>query len=133
MLANKTILVADDDPLNLMIMKELLEQGHVGAVLTAQNGLEAVKIIAHNKCDLVFMDIQMPILDGLTATREIRNCGREFSTVPIIALTTAVREEDLTLYKETGMNAALPKPIIIDTLFETIERVMTKRKQSKAA
>ncbi|PQA86185.1 response regulator [Hyphococcus luteus] len=133
LLANKRILVVDDDQLNLMIMKELLEQGHVGAVETAPNGLEAVKIISKRKCDLVFMDIQMPVLDGLTATREIRKCGRDFSDVPIVALTTAVQEEDFARYKEAGMNDVLPKPVIIDNLFETIERQLVEKPQSKAA
>lgn len=132
-LANKTILVADDDPLNLMIMKEFLEQGHAGAVLTAANGLEAVKLIVRNKCDLVFMDIQMPVLDGLTATREIRNCNKSFSTVPIIALTTAVHPEDVARYEEAGMNGVLPKPVIIDTLFELIEPLLAGKNQSIAA
>ncbi len=133
LLANKRILVVDDDELNLMIMKELLEQGHVGSVETAANGLEAVKIISKRKCDLVFMDIQMPVLDGLTATREIRNCGRDFSSVPIIALTTAVQAEDLARYKEAGMDDVLPKPVIIDALFETIERRLIERNRKKAA
>lgn len=132
-LASKTILVADDDPLNLMIMKEFLEQGHAGAVLTAANGLEAVKIIARNKCDLVFMDIQMPVLDGLTATREVRKCGQACAGVPIVALTTAVRAEDVARYKEAGMNAVLAKPVIIDALFETIEPLLAAKNQSLAA
>lgn len=132
-LAGKTILVADDDPLNLMIMKEFLERGHAGAVLTAANGLEAVKIIARNECALVFMDIQMPVLDGLTAAREIRNCGQACAGVPIVALTTAVRPDDIARYKEAGMNAVLAKPVIVDVLFETIEPLLAGKNRSIAA
>ena len=132
-LANRTILIADDDVLNLMIMKELLDQGHAGRVLTAANGLEAVKILGRHKCDLIFMDIQMPVVDGLTATREIRNCGQPFCNVPIVAVTAAVHPDDVARYKEAGMNAVLPKPVIIDALFETIEPLLSGRRHSKAA
>ncbi|GJL93061.1 response regulator [Hyphococcus sp.] len=132
-LANKSILVVDDDPINLLIMKDLLMQGQAGEVVTVSNGLDAVKHISKMKCDLVFMDIEMPVLDGLTASREIRNCGRPFANVPIVAMTTSVRPEDIASYKQAGMNAVLPKPVIIDNLFETVERLLAKKSHSRAA
>jgi CheY-like chemotaxis protein len=133
LLADKTILAVDDNIPNLMIVKALLSQGKVGTILTAENGLEAIKIIAQGKCDLVLMDVQMPVLDGLTATREIRRCGKSFANVPIIALTAAVRAEDTQNYKEGGMNAVLAKPVILEDMFETIERVLFEEENRKAA
>ncbi len=133
LLADKTILAVDDNLPNLMIMKSLLAQGNVGTILTAENGLEAVKIIARQNCDLVLMDVQMPVLDGLTATREVRKCGKPFSNIPIIALTAAVRAEDTEKYHQAGMNAVLAKPVIMDELFETIERVLLEEGERTAA
>jgi len=132
-LADKTILVVDDDKINLLIMKELLGQGEVGEVLLAANGSEAVEILKTTKCDLVFMDIQMPVMDGIAATREIRESDEAFSKIPIIAMTTSVTREYLVRYKEAGMNAVLPKPVIIDTLYETLETFVVKKKQRDAA
>ncbi len=132
-LENTTILVVDDDKINLLIMKELLDQGEVHNVLMAANGSEAVDIIKAGKCDLVFMDIQMPVMDGIAATREIRQCGEPCSSVPIIAMTTSVTREYLVRYKEAGMNAVLPKPVIIDALYETLETFLVKKKQREAA
>ncbi|WP_375208091.1 response regulator [Hyphococcus sp.] len=132
-LSDKTILVADDDKINLVIMKELLGQGDVGQVLTASNGQEALDIIKTNPCDIVFMDIQMPVLDGIEATRKIREGGEVWSQIPVVAMTTSVSREYLARYKEAGMNAVLPKPVIIDALYETLESYLLKKRRSDAA
>ncbi len=132
-LDDKRILVVDDDKINLMIMKELLDQGDVGDVLTASNGREAVDMLKANACDIVFMDIQMPVLDGIEATREVRQNGGASSKVPIIAMTTSVSQEYLHRYKEAGLTAVLPKPVIIDALYETLEKFLVTKKHRDAA
>ena len=75
----------------------------------------------------------MPVMDGIAATREIRESDEAFSKIPIIAMTTSVTREYLVRYKEAGMNAVLPKPVIIDTLYETLETFVVNKKQRDAA
>jgi len=133
LLADKTILAVEDNEANLMIVKAFLQQGKVGTILTAQNGVEAIRAMAANKCDVVLMDVQMPVLDGVEATRKIRKCNRDFKNVPIIAVTAAARAKDVETYKQVGMNDVLAKPVDIDDMFETIERVLSKTSAKRAA
>ena len=133
LLADKTVLVVDDNLPNLMIVKAFLEQGKAGRVLTAMNGVEAVRAVEANKCDIVLMDVQMPEMDGVAATRKIRTSGRPFANVPIVALTAAARAEDANAYRKAGMNAVLAKPVNIDDMFETIEKVLTRPAARRAA
>lgn len=133
LLADKTVLAVDDNITNLMIVKAFLEQGKVGRIITATNGVDAIRKIAANNCDVVLMDVQMPELDGVTATRKIRGCSRPFKNVPIIALTAAARAQDAEIYKQAGMNAVLAKPVDIDDMFETIEMVLSETETRRAA
>jgi signal transduction histidine kinase/DNA-binding NarL/FixJ family response regulator len=116
------ILVADDNRVNRMIAEMLLaKQGHT--VETAVNGLEAVAAVRKTQYDLVLMDVQMPEMDGITATSQIRSLAGPECNVKIIALTanamTGQREE----YLANGMNDYVSKPINSKLLFAAIERV----------
>jgi len=88
--------------------------------LFARNGREALTIFSRSKVDIILMDIQMPEMDGLQATKRIR----EFSDVPVIALTANTSAEDTTTYKLIGMNDFLSKPIDERKLFEVLCRFM---------
>ena len=111
----RRVLVVDDEPINRELAMALLEEAGLSVDL-AGDGLEAVEQIAGNRYDLVFMDMQMPRLDGLEATRRIREsvAGR---TLPIIAMTANAFVEDRTRCFAAGMDDFITKPIEPETLF----------------
>ncbi|HEX5623527.1 MAG TPA: ATP-binding protein, partial [Sulfuricurvum sp.] len=103
------ILLVEDNDLNQLVATERLKQMGFD-VSIAHNGLEAVEMVSRNDYDAILMDLQMPIMDGFQATREIRKMkGKE--KLPIIALSAAVLKEDQTQAMEAGMNAHVSKPI----------------------
>jgi CheY-like chemotaxis protein len=91
----------------------------------AENGLEAVRLLAKNpkKYDLVFMDVQMPEMDGLEATRAIRKSG---NTIPIIAMTANVFKEDIDKCLAAGMNDHIGKPLDMGNVLEKIRKYWKK-------
>jgi two-component system, sensor histidine kinase and response regulator len=129
------ILLAEDNPVNQKLAIRLLEKAGHGVVL-ADSGAEAVaawKQTAPSGFDLVLMDIQMPVMDGMEATAAIRE--REKKTgehVPIIAMTAHAMRGDKERYLAAGMNGYVSKPIHPTTLFDEIERVLVRGKEKKA-
>ena len=120
----KRILLVEDHPLNTMVATKLLNK-HGMEVVHAGNGQEAVDDFMESEefyYDMILMDIRMPVMDGLEATRTIRNLERkDAKTVPIIAMTANAYDEDRKKTQEAGMNAHLAKPIDPKQLYETIE------------
>ena len=114
--AGKRVLIVDDDPMNLMVA-ELLFGGTGLVVSTAEDGAQALRMIEEESYDVVLMDMQMPVLNGLDATKEIRKLGR---TIPIIAVTANERKEDRKACFEAWMNDYILKPFDPDTVFETV-------------
>ncbi|MCC5927365.1 MAG: response regulator [Bacteroidetes bacterium] len=113
------ILVAEDTPLNMMLIKAVLKARVPDAlILEAKNGKEAVDIVTSNTVDMVLMDVNMPEMDGLDATRAIRKFEKENvrPSVPIVALTAGVLVEDRNLALESGMNGFLTKPLNVTEL-----------------
>ena len=108
-LQGKTILVAEDNQINQMIMEELLAPSGA-TILMANNGSEAVAIAKSQRPDLVFMDLQMPVMDGLDATAQIRTFA-DSSELPIIAVTANAMKEDKEKGFASGMNDYITKPI----------------------
>jgi len=91
----------------------------------AENGVEAVRLFseAPDKYDLIFMDVQMPVMDGLDATRQIRALDYENAkNIPIIAMTANVFREDIEKCLEAGMNAHVGKPLDIDEVLDQLRR-----------
>jgi CheY-like chemotaxis protein/HPt (histidine-containing phosphotransfer) domain-containing protein len=115
----RTVLVVDDVEMNLQLAQKLLE-GWGLHVLLATNGKEAISIFNRSKVDVILMDIQMPEMDGLQATKRIR----EFSDVPVIALTANTSAEETDTYKSIGMNDFLAKPIDERKLLELLSTYM---------
>lgn len=112
------ILLVEDVPMNRELVTRMLEDaGHT--VETAANGAEGVAAVNQGGFDLVLMDVLMPVMDGLAATRAIRAAGH---TLPILALTATVRPEDVADCQEAGMNDHLPKPVDRETLLLAIQR-----------
>jgi len=116
------VLLAEDNVTNRRLALRLLERkGYT--VLVANDGLEALELLEHNAVDLILMDVQMPNLDGLEATRAIR--ARELSRgvhTPIIAMTAYAMDQDRARCLAAGMDEHLPKPIRPDDLYRMIRR-----------
>lgn len=123
MLKGCKILVAEDHPMNVMIAKRLLEDKGM-VVNIADNGKMAIDMF--NASDInyycaILMDIRMPVIDGIEATRQIRRLRREdASTIPIIAMTANALDEDRKMTREAGMDAHLAKPFDPKQLFKTL-------------
>lgn len=122
-LDNLKVLLAEDNEMNQLLMKYYLDAWN--CILTiCENGLEAVKKVKKEKFDLILMDIQMPVMNGVEATRTIRSIeGNYFKNIPIIAVTSLSKEYPKTKVIEAGMNDYLSKPFEIDKLFNVLEKV----------
>jgi two-component system sensor histidine kinase/response regulator len=114
------ILIAEDNPVNQKVVVRMLEKmGHLPTV--APNGREALTRLENGNFDLVFMDVQMPEMDGLVATRKIREHEKGTgSHVPIIAMTAHALSEDKERCLEAGMDAYLSKPVSSQAIAEMI-------------
>lgn len=120
LLTGLRILLVEDNEINLQVARELLEQ--VGVRITpAHNGLEALDIATREKFDCIIMDLQMPVMDGLSATREIRKESAS-SDLPILAMTANVMGADREKCLEAGMNDHIAKPIKPARLYKTLIR-----------
>ncbi len=115
------ILIAEDVPLNQEILQRFLEAaGH--AVTVVADGSEAVRAAETGRFDLILMDMQMPVMDGLDATLAIRALDGDGARVPIVALTANVMLGDVARCRTVGMNDFLSKPINVDALMATVAR-----------
>ncbi|MCI2047141.1 MAG: PAS domain-containing protein [Faecalibacterium sp.] len=128
-LKDKHILLVEDHPLNTEIAKKLLQKK--GMVVTcACNGQAALEAFAQSRqgtFDAILMDVRMPVMDGLEATRAIRALARaDAQNVPIVAMTANAFEEDVQATKKAGMNEHLSKPIEPDLLYQTLAAWMHK-------
>lgn len=121
LLKGKSILVAEDNKVNQLVAQACLEQ--MGAsVALAENGVECIEALKTSAYDLILMDIQMPEMDGLEATKHILSHDLA-NGAPIVALTANVFKEDIDAYIAAGMSAHLPKPFDSNALCELISRL----------
>jgi CheY-like chemotaxis protein len=114
------VLLVEDNEINQQVAREILE-GAGMHVTVAADGQEAVNAVKEKEYDVVLMDIQMPVMDGLTATREIRkdDC---YTELPIIAMTAHAMAGDEDKSLQAGMNGHVTKPIDPDQLFSTLQK-----------
>jgi CheY-like chemotaxis protein len=125
-LAGRKILLAEDDARNIFALAHVLEPKGIELVL-ARNGAECVDIVSEREdIDLVLMDIMMPELDGLAATRAIRGKGGRFAKLPIIALTAKAMPDDQERCIAAGCNDYIPKPLDVEMLLSLIRVWMPK-------
>ncbi len=130
-LFGKTILVAEDVEMNQQLIRHILESSGAQVVI-ARNGSEALDQVKQNIFDCVLMDVQMPEMDGIQATENIRNLADPVaSAIPIIALTANCQPDDLVKYELAGMDDYLSKPIVEEHLLEAILSSTTNRKENK--
>jgi len=125
--SGKRVLLAEDNEINAEIAKHILESKNCTVEL-AQNGAEAVESFAQAQCgyyNAILMDVRMPVMDGLEATKAIRAMRKADSkSIPIIAMTANAFQEDVNLSLESGMNLHLAKPIEPMTLYKALERFL---------
>ena len=122
------ILVAEDNKVNQKMVRSLLQRiGHT--ITVADNGQIAVDELV----DLVLMDVQMPVMDGITATKEIRNLGIGKSSIPVLGLTASYEPSNLQYYLDIGMNNCLGKPARLGTLRSAIQSAIADRKKCTEA
>lgn len=123
-LENRNVLIVDDDLTSRKFMSIILE--HMGAhVAQAENGEQAIQCMEKNDYDIVFMDMEMPVLNGVNATQMIREgkCFKRFTKhreIPIIALTGNTDAENIALTKQSGMNDHLGKPVSKEDLAKVL-------------
>ena len=115
----KTILVAEDNDSNFILMTYILKRKY--QIVRATNGQEAVERVKQGGIDLVLMDIKMPIMDGLEATKLIKD---EFPDLPVVALTANAFDSDRRLAKEAGCNDFLSKPVSSEGCLQTVANLL---------
>jgi len=121
-LKGKKVLLVEDNQINVMVGRQILEKANL-VVDVAYDGLIAVNKVRENKYDALLMDIQMPVMDGYTASREIRKFN---STVPILALSASVFQEVKDKMLESGMDGFIFKPFDPVDLLNKIEEIVVK-------
>jgi CheY-like chemotaxis protein/HPt (histidine-containing phosphotransfer) domain-containing protein len=104
------VLIAEDDATNRLVVTKMLQEFDIEAEI-ATDGVQAVRAASEADHDLVLMDVRMPGMDGLAATRAIRACGARFASLPIIAVTANAFAEDIKLCRDAGMSDFLAKPL----------------------
>lgn len=117
-LSDKKILIAEDNLINQEIILSIMEETQAN-LLIANNGEEAVMLFKEHHPDIVFMDIQMPVLDGVDACKAIREID---SNTPIISVSANTYEEDIKTYFSSGFNAHIPKPVDFELVYQTLNR-----------
>lgn len=116
-------LLVEDHPINIVVIKKMLEKLGMKITIT-KNGKEGAETFIKsdkNTFDIIFMDLQMPVLNGFDATIAIRESNHpRAKTIPIVAMTANTFEEDIKKCFEVGMNGHIAKPVINDMLIKTL-------------
>lgn len=113
------ILIVEDDPLCQQLISHIIKSLHIGQCEVVADGVEAVINMSTNSFDLILMDMQLPHLDGLQATQNIRKFNRR---TPIVSMTARLGEEDIKRYFEGGIDDVLPKPFDKQSVRRIIEQ-----------
>jgi len=124
------MLIVEDNKVNQLVLKGYLKKMGITVDL-AENGVEAVERVAKNHYDLIFMDCQMPVMDGFEATKQIRQQVAERYVLPIVAVTANAMEGDRERCLEAGMDDYIPKPVDAGVLTEVIEKYVRSGAASK--
>jgi two-component system cell cycle response regulator DivK len=125
----KTILIVEDNELNMKLFNDLLERsGH--ATLRTKSGVEAIALAREHKPDLILMDIQLPEVSGLEVTRWIKD-DEELKSIPVIAVTAFAMRGDEEKIRQGGCEAYLSKPISVAKFLETVDLFLAKGRGSE--
>lgn len=126
-----TVLVVEDNPTNVLLAQRLLEKGGY-RVVVASNGRDGVEAAKQQLFDVIFMDVQMPFLDGREATMEIRRLEGWAGQVPIVAFTASVMTHETRQCFEAGMDDFIGKPFRMDQLVEKCRYWINRRPMTTA-
>lgn len=118
----RKVLLVEDDPLNLELLQTVLE-AHGFAVLVAHDASRGLELARREHPDCILMDVQLPEVDGLTATRQLR-ADPATAHIPVVAVTAHVKKEDAERCLEAGCVLHLPKPVDTRTLPDIVQRVI---------
>ena len=116
----KTVLVVEDNELNMKLFHDLLE-AHGYRILQTKDGMEALQLAREHRPDLILMDIQLPEVSGLEVTRWIKE-DADLRAIPVIAVTAFAMKGDEEKMRKGGCEAYLAKPISVASFLETVER-----------
>ncbi|MFW6414990.1 MAG: PAS domain S-box protein [Thermodesulfobacteriota bacterium] len=122
--SNSRVLVVDDDETTQLYVKRLLEM-HEVATREAGDGKEALERLEEEDFDCVLMDVQMPVLDGVEATRKIRSSSANFQKIPVIAMTAYAMSGDREKFLQAGMDDYISKPVDREALLAILDRNLT--------
>ena len=117
----KTILIVEDNPVNMDLMIQLLEEDY--HLILAVDGSEALEMISSQKPDLVLMDMSLPEVDGYDATQRIK-ADKKLCHIPVIGLSAHAMSGDAEKAAKAGCDAYLTKPIDFDQLFDILDRFL---------
>jgi len=131
------ILIAEDNPVNKFLAKTIIKKALPNCnILEADDGQEAVNMFKTEEIDLIFMDVQMPILSGFEATQEIRELEKDGEHLPIIALTARTVKGERERCQEFGIDDYITKPVVFNTISDIIKKHLllpSKQKQAEIA
>ncbi len=117
---SKTVLIVEDNELNMKLFRDLLE-AHGYATLQTRNGIEALSLAREHQPDLILMDIQLPEVSGLDVTKWLKD-DEELRHIPVIAVTAFAMKGDEERIREGGCEAYISKPITVSMFLDTIRQ-----------
>ncbi|RLJ19975.1 hypothetical protein DJ030_08095 [bacterium endosymbiont of Escarpia laminata] len=126
----RKLLLVEDNPVNQDVAREILASAGF-TIDIRENGAEAVAAVQEGSYDAVLMDIQMPIMDGLTAARKIRELGNDYADLPILAMTAHALAGDREKSLQAGMNGHITKPIVPNDMFSEIAAWITQSEKPR--
>jgi len=124
------ILLAEDNQTNQIIAKRVLEKVGVTVVI-ADNGQKAIEALEKEKFDLLLLDLHMPIMGGYETTKEIRNSTKEYSKIPIVALTAAALKGEKEKCIQIGMDDYITKPFVVEKLLKVLSKFLKPKAKTK--
>ncbi len=123
MAENKKVLIAEDSSVIQNLTKKILMMQNY-SIHSAKNGKQVLDAVEKEQFDIILMDINMPVMDGMECTKAIRSLkDNNKSSIPIIAITGNAKNYSVEDFKEVGINEYLPKPLNFDQLVETVKRL----------
>jgi two-component system cell cycle response regulator DivK len=119
---SRKVLVAEDSSVIQNLTKKILQMQNFD-ISSVKNGQQVLDLLKNEHFDIILMDINMPVMDGMECTRNIRALADpKKANIPIIAITGNARNYSIDEFKEAGINDYLPKPLNFDTLVETVKK-----------
>ncbi|MBK6264181.1 response regulator [Marivirga sp. S37H4] len=123
MAENKKVLIAEDSSVIQNLTKKILMMQNY-SIHSAKNGKQVLEILEKENFDIILMDINMPVMDGMECTKAIRQLkDKQKANIPIVAITGNAKNYSIQEFEEAGITEYLPKPLNFDQLVETVKRL----------